>query len=267
MKYSFTPNGDLLFKIDKDVTNYSQRNNQFVYNHPKTGKKIVDGLSMCNVTAYAEAAEINKFTFPGGRYLQPEDNLGEFILTNKDVLAYYKRKMPAMYDAFERGDDGAYNPNEVHAVLAYGFNKWMGCSDDKPIATFYDNAPITTILAKIIDDDSAVVMSGTFPYKYASGKIGTLGHINVLVGLQYSKTVLDTFKITTDVSSIANNIKKVTPTYLIFDDPYGNYSKNFQSGTGNDVSMPYSDFIKLYKPLNDKTIKFAHIFNKAAATI
>jgi hypothetical protein len=262
-----SPDGTFIFKIDQGVENYSQRDNEFKYIHPITKVEMASGLTMCNVTAYCEAAEINNFRFPGGSFKQPEDNFCDFLFNSKEVMAYYKQKMPAMYDAFERGDKNAYSPNEVHTVLAYAFNKWMGCSDTKPIATFKDNAQILDILSEIIEKDSAVVMSGTFPYKYNNGTVGTIGHINVLVGLEYSKELLEKNNINTKGLNSVTSLKKVRPTNFIFDDPYGNLYKNFEPGTGNDVKIPYADFIKYYKPLNDINTKYAHIFSKAAATI
>jgi hypothetical protein len=268
MKYSITTEGDLLFKIDIGLLNYSQRNNKYVYIHPRTKERMSDSLSMCNVTAYCEAAEINGFSFPAGEYDQPEDNLAKFIHTNPDVLNYYKRKMPAMYDAFERGDRNCYPPNQIHAVLCYGFNKWMGCIDEKPIATFRDNVPILTIMNEIVVRDSAVVMSGTFPYKYVNGSNGTIGHINVLVGLKYTRDILKKLDINIKDTTVIQNIGKLlNPTSLIFDDPFGSMYQNFQAGTGNDVEVLFSDFIKYYKPLTDINIKYAHTFSKAAATI
>jgi hypothetical protein len=266
MKFTTTPDGTLIFKIDQGVKNYDQRDNKFKFTHPKTKVEMVNGLTMCNVTAYCEAAEINGFIFPKGSFEQPEDNFCSFLFNSNEVMAYYKQKMPAMYDAFERGDKDAYTPNEIHAVLAYAFNKWMGCSDTKPIATFRDNALILDILSEIIDD-RAVVMSGTFPYKYNNGTLGTIGHINVLVGLEYSKDTLDKNRINIKGLNSVSSLKKIKPTNFIFDDPYGNLYKNFESGTGNDVKIPYTDFIKYYKPLNDVNIKYAHTFSKAAATI
>jgi hypothetical protein len=221
---------------------------------------------MCNVTSYCEAAEINGFKFPSGRFAQPEDNLAEFLVTNQVVLDYYKKKMPAMFAAFDRGEKGCYPPNEVHDILCYGFNRWMGCPEDKPIATFYEGAPVSTIYSNIMDGD-AVVMSGTFPYTYASGKVGTIGHINVLVGLSYAKSYLCARKIKVGSNTWERDILSVPPTTLIFDDPYGSMHQNFKAGTGNDVQVSYSDFVKYYKPLKDASKKYAHIFKKAAAVI
>jgi hypothetical protein len=268
MKYDITKDGDLLFKIDKGLVNYTQRNNKYIFIHPITKIEMTNALSMCNTTAFCEAGEINGFNFPKGEYDQSEDNLTKFIHTDPRVLEYYKTKMPAMYSAFERGDKDCYPPNQVHAVLCYGFNKWMGCSDDNPIATFKDNMKISDIMLEITQNSSAVVMSGTFPYKYANGTFGTIGHINVLVGLKYSKNTITKLGINTKDSTVVGNIGKlVTPDSLIFDDPYGNMYKNFQAGTGNDVEVSFEDFVKYYKPLNDINVKYAHTFKRAAATI
>jgi hypothetical protein len=266
MKYITQSNGDILFKTDVGILNSTQRNNQFVYKHPKTGIELIDSITMCNVTSYCEAAEINKFRFPTGRFKQPEDNFAEFLVTNKQVLDYYKKKMPSMYAAFDRGDKGCYPPNEVHDVLCYGFNRWLEVPEDKPVVTFYENAPLTTIYSSIMEG-RAVVMSGTFPYTFTSGNKGVLNHINVLVGLYYKKSYLDSKNIKTDSRTFEIDIIKATPSLFIFDDPFGSMHKNFVAGTGNDVQVSYDDFIKYYKPLKDTSKKYAHIFKKSAAVI
>jgi len=267
MKYSITKKGELLFKVDTGVLNYTQRNNLYKYYHPKTNKLLTSALSTCNTTSYCEAAEINRFVFPSGNYVQPEDNFAEFMMTDKRVLEYYKKTMPAMYAAFERGDNGCYCPNEVHTVLAYGFNRWMECPEDKPVVYFRDSCKIPVILTEIIVNDSAVVMSGTFPYKYSNGIMGEIGHINVLVGIQYSAQQLEENKIDLKSPASISSLAMVLPEILIFDDPYGSMHKNFQSGTENDVIVKAQDFLRYYKPLRDMTMKYAHIFKKAGAVI
>lgn len=267
MKYSLTKNGDILFKVDIGLTNYTQRNNKYTYYHPKTNRLLTSALTTCNVTSYCEAAEINKFIFPTGDYAQPEDNFAEFMMTDQRVLDYYKKVMPAMYSAFERGDQGCYCPNEVHTVLAYGFNRWLQCPEEKPIVIFKDNCRIVEILTEIIVNDSAVVMSGTFPYKYSNGIMGEIGHINVLVGVQYSAKQLEDIKLDFKSPASLAGLSTVLPETFIFDDPYGSMHKNFQTGTGNDVIVKAQDFLKYYKPLRDMTVKYAHLFKKAGAII
>jgi len=252
MKYK-KKDGKIIFDVSEGLPNYSQRNNEFKWAHPKNPKLTMDGLSMCNVTSMVMALHYIGFKFPNGKFTQPEDNLCEFIFTSKEVDDYYKKVMPAMWEQFNKGDTNAYCPNLIHAVLAYATNLWMGTS----CVTFKDAALITDIIKEIVEFNRPVVMSGTFPYKYANGNMGTIGHINVLVGCIFNEN---------DENFI--NQPSVKPETFIVDDPYGNWKQNFAANSsGNDTLFSYAEFIKYYKTLNDTQRKFAHIFKNAAALI
>jgi hypothetical protein len=263
MKYEIK-NNQLIFNVSKGKENYGQRNNEFKWAHPKNPKLTMEGGQMCNVTAMVMALDYAGYVFPKGTYSQPEDNLCKFIFNTQEVIDFYKEKMPAMYNAFARGDSDAYCPNLVHIVLAFGTNKWLGTSS---AVTFKDRIPILDLLSEVILYNRPVVLSGTFPYKYASGKIGTIGHINCLVGVSYDLTYLQQHGLDMTKLDSFERVIQVPPTNVIIDDPYGNYSQNFIAGTGNDVVMPFGDFIRYYKALGDVSAKMGHIIKPGAAVV
>jgi hypothetical protein len=239
--------------------NYSQRNNLFKWVHPKNDKLTMDALSECNVTSIVMALDYAGWIFPkDSKYSQPEDALCNFIFNNPQVLNFYKTKMPAMYEAFERGDTDAYTPNLVHEVLAFGANTWLGCTK---AVEFSATRSISSIFNRIIGNNIPVVMSGTFPYTNAAGKKTTIGHINVLVGLEYELEIDSPTESDFDFN-------KVKPVSLLADDPYGDLHANFSATSNrNNIRIPYDEFITYYKPLNDNSIKFGHFIAPPAALI
>jgi hypothetical protein len=262
MRYSIQDNR-LIFNVSREQENFSQRNNEFKWSHPLNTGLTMQADSMCNVTSVIMALQYAGFKFPSGPYKQPEDNLCKFLFENQEVLDYYKKAMPAMYAQFEKGDSNAYCPNLVHAVLAFGTNKWLGTT----ALTFKDNIKITDLFKEIVVDNKPVVLSGTFPYKYLSGKIDSIGHINVLVGVVYDVLQLQKYQINVSIPSEIERVLDVIPTHVIIDDPYGNYALNFKADTGNDVVMPFADFIRCYRPCGDVTVKWGHLVSNSAAVV
>ena len=247
----FKKDGKVIFDVSLNRPNYGQRNNEYKWSHPKNSALTMDALSMCNVTSMVMALDYLDYKFPSGKYSQPEDNLCDFMFTSKEVDDFYKLKMPAMWEQFNRGDSNAYCPNLVHIVLAYATNLWMGTN----CVTFHDAYTINDIIREITINQRPVVMSGTFPYKYANGTVGTIGHINCLVGARYNE------------ADFAERKLAQPPVDFIVDDPYGNWKQNFIAGTGNDTIFTYNEFVKYYKTLNNGNHKMAHIFKNSAAVI
>jgi hypothetical protein len=212
----------------------SQRDNKYSWTHPKNPKYVINWSNMCNGTSlcfqhYYDVGD----DFPKGKWTQWEDNYLEFLMSSREVMEFYRKVSPQWAAEFERGDSAAYGPNMIHAVLEYSFNLWF----NKRVIEFTTAAPISKILSTITGGRT-VTSSATFPYKTAAGALTTLGHINVLVGLE-----------TNDDESVKS---------IIADDPYGNVYKNFRADTGDNVVMTYADFIKWYKPTNDTSVKFAY---------
>jgi len=132
----------MIVNVSQGKENYSQRNN------------AIKPLESCNVTSMVMALSYLDYTFPKGRYDQPEDNLREY-LESKNM-----------------------NP-EVHAPLSKGTNDWMG----RIVTKFSMDVPIPTIIENI-QMGRPVVMSGTFP-GYPAKRPKPLGHIVTLVGFEW----------------------------------------------------------------------------------
>lgn len=253
----FLENNTYKINVSEGKSHYSQLNNQ--YKHQNIiGKYDVSALTMCNVTSICQSLSYNGWVFPKGEYEQPEDNLAEFILSNEEVLNYYKKIQPQMYKDWSEGKENSYPPNEIHAVLAFGVNKWLNSEAD----TFKENAKIEDIVNEIIEGRSCVI-SGKFPTINA----GYLHHIVSLVGAEW---VFD--KKTTKQEAI-NQIKnnKINPNNFIIDDTYAFWNtetKKYQyDKTGNDVILSYQDFIDIMKPVGNEFVKYCHFLKSGTVTV
>lgn len=236
---------------------YSQLNNQYKHSNI-LGKYDVSAATMCNVTSICQSLAYNDWVFPKGNYSQPEDNLAEFILTNEEVLSYYKKIQPQMYQEWIEGKEGSYPPNEIHAVLAFGTNKWLNSNAD----TFKENAKIEDIINEIIEGRCCVV-SGRFP----TINNGYLNHIVSLVGAEW---IFDR-KLTKQeaINQIKDN--KINPSNFIIDDTYAYWStetKKYKYDLkGDDVVMSYQDFIDIMKPVGNEFVKYCHFLKGGTKVI
>lgn len=209
-----------VLNVSSNKENYSQRNN-----------KIDPGIT-CNTTSMAMALDYNGYKMPTKQGNQPEDDLTVFVRTDQRVLDFYKAKMPVMYDAFIKKETGFYWPNEVHDVLSFATNLYMGTN----CTTFRTNVSMDELLNEIKSGRACVL----------SGKFGKLNHIVCLVG----------FVLTDDVI-----------TEAIIDDPYGDYHKGYVAGTsGNDVHLTINEFYSIFKPFGNGP-KYAHLFKTPAAVV
>lgn len=243
------------FNLGTPANKYDQRNNKYKKTITGSlGESKMEASCMCNVTTLAEAFEIGEWRFPDGQYTQPEDNLCDHIVEkNLKEGSYYATHFPAMWKEWVNGKKDAYWPNEVHAVLADGVNSWMGCSKaDK----FVENCPINDILKQLYENRMPVPISVKF---------GKLNHIVLLTGFETDLTEADFISKLTSGSPI-----KITN--FIYDDPYGTFDwKTLKypttRGNGDDQYLPYDKFIECVKPLGSKTVKYAHILSRPAATV
>lgn len=235
------------YKVDKNKINYTQRNNLILL---KNGKSVFDKNCTCGPTSMCQALDYNGFHFPQIiEYEQPEDELAHFINTNKEILEIYEKDYPAMYRDFKGGKKDCYWPTEIHRLLAHGTNLWL----ETDAVSFSENNDFKKLLyEEIVKKESAFVVSGSFPK--SDGK--RLNHIVTITGVIYHEAHLDeAFK----------NKEYPTPTYIIWDDPYGNTLKDF-TGSGNDVKVDWSYAIQNLKPLNSRK-KWAHTFTKPVEVI
>lgn len=244
-----------VFNVDENKLNYSQRNNQYKWSYKESK---VNSNTTCNCTSICMALDYAGYNFPKGQYDQPEDNLAKSIMESNLVDEEYKKRYPAMYADFKKGLKDAYTPNEIHKLLEIGTNEWMGCDVDK----FYESYPIVDLIEEFTTKQSPVVTSGRFPDgKKPNGEIKYLNHIVCITGVVFSE---DKYNRTIKAGK---KISSETPDFWIVDDPWG-YTLNYASGkSGNDVYIPNDQFIAWIKPVNNTTVKFAHILRKPVAVV
>ena len=243
--------GKIIFNVSDNLDNYTQKNNEYT---EKLANRKVNWATVCNCTSIAMALYYNGYKFPtaeSDKFPQPVDRLTKFIMESKEVDAYYKDHMPAMYADYKKGLKDCYTPNEIHSCLELGTNLWMGTTCD----TFRMDVSLSELKKILIVDNMATVISGKFN-KY--------NHIVCLVGASYSETeeldkALDSGNMDLFLST--------QPIDFIVDDPYGAVCIGHPELPGNDIHIPYLDFINEIKPLGNPSIKWAHVFKKPAAIV
>lgn len=244
-----------VFNVDENKLNYSQRNNQFKWSYKEA---FVKSSTECNVTSIAMALDYAGYIFPEGDFEQPEDNLAASIMKSQLVEEEYKKRYPALYEAYKAGKKDAYTPNEIHKLLEIGTNEWLG----RDVDTFYENYPIVDLRKELVFNVSPVVTSCLAPNGVdANGKQKYLNHIVCITGVAYSE---DSYK---KALSSNTDIWTMTPDFWFIDDPWG-YTLNYSSGkSGNDVVVSNERFLTLVKPIGNNIAKYAHIFKKPVATV
>ena len=271
-------NGIVTFESDKDkngneILNSSQRNNQLVFPDPKKYPKAQYTTSWkneCNVTSMIMGLEYSGWTFPKGKYNQPEDNLAYFILTDKQILDAYKKGQPAMYDLWQKSFlgkctqkelDSVYPPNELHDYLSKGTNLWLGST----ATSFSTNVNFKRALwDNMVHDNLPLVISTTF---------GGFGHIVCVTGVQYKKNDYESINAAQNLKTTnwEQLLDDVDPVSIIVDDPWGKYNpktnKYDAPNGGNDIIIPWDVVVARVKPANSSKIKWAHTFKHGMATI
>ena len=219
-----------IYKVDssRGKSIFSQRNNQ-----------VRPGAS-CNVTSMVMMLDYAKIRLPTGPYKQPEDNLLTFLLSDKRVEEYYREVAPADYAKYiQTGKDPeiSFPPNEVHMVLSFGTNLWLG----KQVTKFYGELPIASLLYQTVAGRSCVI----------SGEFAGLHHVVTLVG----------FSSTQDPSTVlkVEDIDMTQVLSIIIDDPYGDYRSGYKIQRGDGVEMPWSTFVEFVKPQKNALAKRAHV--------
>ena len=233
----------LIFNASSNLANYSQRNNEYI--DEITNKNIA--LSMCNITSYCMAYSYigGKFPNKSKKYTQEEDKALEFIRRDKETLKYYERILPVYYNSWKYNEKDNYPPEQIHAVLSFGFNRYV----EYNASSFNEKADVDNIIKEIINNNHPVVMSGKF---------GKFNHIVCLVGIVAKKEILNHLG--------ERSLLKYIDSFII-DDPYGDYHDAYKTTKGNDIIMSKEDFITIFKPVDDKDIKMCHYFFKAPPVI
>lgn len=178
---------------------YSQRNNRR------------SPYAACNVTAMVDALAAARWPLPPARDWedqQPEDRLMLFIEADSECRHMWRTLDPR----------GELPPNQWHAVLALGTNRWMG----QVIVQFSESVEIPRMIGQLALGGTCVVC-GRFPR--------TSGHLVALVGVAMEEPA--------------------RPSYWIIDDPYGDYHTNYESERGDDVQLPHEDFLRILNPAGE----------------
>lgn len=215
--------------------------------------------------------EYSGWLFPSGKYKQPEDNLGYYILTDPTVLTKYKTGQLAMYNLWQKSLLGkctaselnnVYPPTELHDYLSFGTNQWIGSK-----ATQFSTKTnfLEALWNNMVKDNLPIVISTTF---------GGFGHIVCCTGVQYKKE--DYIAISKDINQIKAR-DEVTgkllhaPYAIIIDDPWGKYNPNTNKydapNCGNDIVIPWDVVVARVKPAGSDNNKWTHTFNHGMATV
>ena len=242
----------LTINNSKNFSYYTQRNNEVTPTSACNVTSMIMGL-LYNKLIYnnmgrwynrdnVDLYELNKDQLPSKPYTQIEDNLIYFCQHSPDVLSMYEKTYPNLYMEWKNELDElkrkgvkygtrvlkSYCPNEMHLVLSYATNLFVGLGS----ITQYETQGIDTIIKRIKNGESVVV----------SGLFEGLNHIVCVCGLQYEQETGKTYS-------------------FIIDDPWYRTLHYKDKKTGDDSIVLYDEFIKYVKPLDNKE-KACHIFKR-----
>jgi len=200
----------------------------------------------CNTTSMIAALFYRKVTFPTSTiYKQPEDDLTNFLLTDSRVDAFYRKESPIEYSKYiiaNKNPKIAYPPNQVHSVLSYGTNLWLGKSQNE-ITIFKQTASIQEVLYEVIKG-KPVVQGGLW---------NNLHHITCIVGFSTSQDDIKDIKDSKDIDlSLVDSI--------IMDDSFGDFHAGYKIQNGNDIRITTDEYHKLVI-IQNSNIKMGHFFN------
>lgn len=252
------------FNVSVGHDNYSQRNNE------------IDSNNVCGPTNFIQALEysgwiLDESKFP--QFKQPEDKLTYFTRTNKDVLNYYKTKYTNMYnnwiaeakenakkekkEIWQVSCKKAYPPNEVHDVMSYAVNLFVGYTAKdlagmkrRPVTRFYNEFDEYEVVWQICK--GLPVISSVDPFKKGQG------HYITIVGFIAD----DDFVKPTSYDEVSNkkiDLNKID-SYII-DNTYGVFdfkNKCYLAKSGNDEKIEREQFLDIIKPVS-------HYFSQGAA--
>lgn len=240
------------YNISEGFSNFSQRNN---INDPANAcgpTNIIQCLSYCGWP-------INPPIFK--EFEQPEDKLLKFCRTDKRVLEFYKTNYKGLYDEWIEESERlakekklkpwqvscikSYPPNEVHKVLNYAANLFIGFTQEdiakRNVATWcveYDNindrCNLEDLLPKQIRDLKVPMMTSL---RFKGG-----GHYVSIVGYTEEN----------------GNVRDV-----IVDNTYGRFNfkeEKYELVSGDDEKIPIKEFKDRMRPV-------MHFFKSQTITI
>ncbi len=204
------------------VFNYSKDNDY----HTQINNRRLP-LSTCNTTSMIMALKQAGVRPPGPlKGVQPEDYLTDFLLSSESY-----RKMKEITPWFFDRETGKATvaPNEVHQMLEWGVNTLL----KKQVDRFSTGVSIEAIIDHL-KKGGGVVLSGEFRLKNRN-----LHHIVSLAGF---------------VTERQEDV-----THFIIDDPYGDFRTDYHDQRGNDIRITRDEFVEIFKPCGDETVKWAHM--------
>ena len=177
------------------IAYHSQRNN------------LVVPLASCNTTSIVMALLQAGHTLPPHDG-QPEDALSRHLQTQE---AFAKQRELAPWSVKD------YPPQEVHVVLEWGTNSWMGAEVDA-----FTDGMVKQGLHLGLQNGCGFALSGKFPRRNGS----VLGHIVSLAGyVEHGGVVVE----------------------WIIDDPYGDWHTDYTDHHGNNVFLTDADFDAIFR--------------------
>jgi hypothetical protein len=194
---------------------FSQRNNE------------VRPFGTCNDTSYVAGLSYRNVVFPPGQYSQPEDNLTTFMLNDPRVDAFYKAQYPsdyAKYIAANKDPKLSTPANEMHVVLAYGVNLWLGKQPGE--ACVYRTGVHTTDILFSLVRGKPVIQGGIWD---------SLHHITCTSGFATNQDNILQVK-------SAQEIDMSQLQYIIVEDPYGDFHTGYNSPNGKDIHLTPEEY-------------------------
>ena len=233
--------------VSSGFLNSSQRNNEILPSVACGPTNMIQGLEY-------SGWELNQKMFP--ELKQPEDKLMKFTRSNQKVLDYYKKKYLNMYENWQEearalqkeGQElwqvnciKSYAPNEVHDVMNFATNLFVGYTEEDIKKGFYATWLLEgfnlEVVAKNLSQGLPVVTSVRFK---------DCGHYITIVGAQYKKEL--------NAKNIVN---------LIIDNTYGRFNfktETYEKVSGNDNIISKEELLARVRPV-------MHLFVKGAATL
>lgn len=254
------------YNVSAGHDNFSQRNND------------IDRVNVCGPTNFAQCLGYAGWEPDMGivpQFKQLDDKITYFTRTNKDVLKYYETHYNGMYNNWMREAKAnakaqgkkywevacinSYPPNEVHDVMSYAVNLFMGYTAEqlakmerRPVTRFYNEFDEYELVWQICKKGLPVI-SSVDPFKKKEG------HYISIVGFIADDSFVepDSYNEVRDKTIDLSKIKN-----YIIDNTYGTFdfvNKKYVAVSGNDENIPREKLLDIIKPV-------AHYFTKGAAT-
>jgi Peptidase_C39 like family len=202
------------------VVNYSKDSEY----HSQRNNRLIPHSS-CNATSMIMALKQAGVRLPFPEKYQPEDYLSLFLQSDQ-VKEKMKELAPWALDP--KTGKQLYPPQEVHVVMEWAVNTLL----NKQVVIFSTKTPFQKIINHI-DNRKGVVLSGRFPLNNT-----TIDHMISLAGYMKHQGSI---------------------SYILIDDPYGDYKTSYRSHRGNNIPLPIEEAQTILKPVGLKDRNWAYL--------